>query len=81
MSETDTIDRVLERHHRDGTRLMQILRETQEQLGWLAPPTLTYIAGAIGWPRAMVSGTASFYSFFHTRPRGKYCVLWSDNIT
>jgi [NiFe] hydrogenase diaphorase moiety large subunit len=29
----------------------------------------------------MVSGTASFYSFFHTRPRGKYCVLWSDNIT
>ncbi|MBL8477968.1 MAG: NAD(P)H-dependent oxidoreductase subunit E, partial [Sterolibacteriaceae bacterium] len=21
------------------------------------------------------------YSFFHTRPRGQYCVLWSDNIT
>jgi NADH:ubiquinone oxidoreductase subunit E len=43
--------------------------------------TLTTIAEGIGWPRAQVSGTAAFYSFFHTRPRGKYCVLWSDNIT
>ncbi|MDP1981915.1 MAG: NAD(P)H-dependent oxidoreductase subunit E [Sulfuritalea sp.] len=81
MIETATLDTVLDRHHRDGTRLMQILRETQEQLGWLAPATLTHIAKAVGWPRAEVSGTASFYSFFHTRPRGRYCVLWSDNIT
>ncbi|MBI3095127.1 MAG: NAD(P)H-dependent oxidoreductase subunit E [Rhodocyclales bacterium] len=81
MSDTDTINAVLERHRRDATRLVQILRETQEQLGWLAPATLTHIAAAIGWPRAEVSGTASFYSFFHTRPRGRYCVLWSDNIT
>ncbi len=81
MSDTDLIDTVLDRHHRDGTRLMQILRETQEQLGWLSPATLTAIAKGIGWPRAKVGGTASFYSFFHKRPRGKYCVLWSDNIT
>ncbi len=27
-----------------GTRLMQILRETQEVLGWLSPETLTAIA-------------------------------------
>jgi [NiFe] hydrogenase diaphorase moiety large subunit len=81
MTENQTIDAVLERHRRDGTRLVQILREIQEQLNWLSPATLTRIAEGIGWPRAMVSGTASFYSFFHTRPRGRYCVLWSDNIT
>jgi [NiFe] hydrogenase diaphorase moiety large subunit len=81
MSETALIDAVLDRHRRDGTRLVQILRETQEQVGWLSPATLTHIADGVGWPRAMVSGTASFYSFFHTRPRGRYCVLWSDNIT
>ncbi|MFA4968524.1 MAG: NAD(P)H-dependent oxidoreductase subunit E [Sulfuritalea sp.] len=81
MSDTDKIDAVIDHHRRDGTRLMQILREIQEQLGWLSPATLTRVAEAVGWPRAMVSGTASFYSFFHTRPRGKYCVLWSDNIT
>ncbi|MCX7150612.1 MAG: NAD(P)H-dependent oxidoreductase subunit E [Rhodocyclales bacterium] len=81
MSDTDMIDAVVERHHRDGARLMQILRETQEQLGWLSPSTLTAIAEAIAWPRAMVEGTADFYSFFHTRPMGRYRVLWSDNIT
>ena len=81
MSEITMIDAVLDRHHRDGTRLVQILREVQEQLGWLSPETLSRIADGIGWPRAMVSGTASFYSFFHTRQRGRYCVLWSDNIT
>jgi [NiFe] hydrogenase diaphorase moiety large subunit len=72
---------ILERHHRDGTRLMQILRETQEAIGWLAPETITKIAEGVGWPRAQVEGTAGFYSFFHTQPRGRYRVLWSDNIT
>jgi len=81
LSDDQIIDGVLDRHDRDGLRLMQILREVQEQLTWLAPATLTRIAAGIGWPRAEVSGTAAFYSFFHTRPRGKYCVLWSDNIT
>ena len=81
MSDIDVIDSVLDRHRRDGTRLMQILRETQERLGWLAPATLTRIATAIAWPRAKVEGTAGFYTFFHTRPLGRYRVLGSDNIT
>jgi [NiFe] hydrogenase diaphorase moiety large subunit len=72
---------ILERHRNDGTRLMQILRETQEALGWLSPQTLTDIAKGVGWPRARVEGTAGFYSFFHTTPMGRYRVLWSDNIT
>ncbi len=81
MNNTDTIDAILARHDNNGTRLMQILRETQDALGWLAPATLTAIAGGVNWPRARVEATAAFYSFFHTRPRGKFCVLWSDNIT
>ncbi len=81
MSDKPIIDTVIARHRHDGTRLVQILREVQEQLSWLSPATLTHIADGIGWPRAQVSGTAAFYSFFHTRQRGKYCVLWSDNIT
>ena len=78
---TAVIAEVLARNHHIPNRLMQILRETQEALGWLSPETLTAIAKGIGWPRAQVEGTAAFYSFFHTRPRGKYCILWSDNIT
>jgi [NiFe] hydrogenase diaphorase moiety large subunit len=74
------IQSVLHRHGHDGTRLMQILREVQDEMGWLAPATLTAIAAGIGWPRAQVESTASFYSFFHTVPRGRYRVLWSNNI-
>ena len=81
MTANDIIDSILARHGNDGTRLMQILRETQEALGWLAPDTLTAIAAGVGWPRAKVEGTASFYSFFHLEPKGRYRILWSDNIT
>ena len=76
-----TLSIILERHGHDGTRLMQILRESQEVFGWLSPATITAIAAGIGWPRARVEGTAGFYSFFHTRPMGEYRVLWSDNVT
>ena len=76
-----TLAEILERHSGDGTRLMQILRETQEALGWLAPETLTVIAKGVGLPRARVEGVAGFYSFFHTVPKGRYRILWSDNIT
>lgn len=80
MTESDTISRVLARNGHEGVRLMQILREVQEDLGWLSPATITAIAKGIGWPRAKVEATAAFYSFFHLRPRGRYCLLWSDNI-
>jgi [NiFe] hydrogenase diaphorase moiety large subunit len=78
---TANLDSILDRHGRDGTRLVQILREVQDTLGWLSPQTLSQIAQGIGWPRARVESTAGFYSFFHTRPLGEYRILFSDNIT
>ena len=75
------IGAVLARHGHDSSRLMQILREVQEELGWLSPATLTAIAESAGLPRARVEGVAGFYHFFHTEQAGAYRVLWSDNIT
>jgi [NiFe] hydrogenase diaphorase moiety large subunit len=72
---------LLARHRHNPTRLVQILREAQEALGWLSPQTLGIIAAGIDLPLARVTGVAGFYSFFHTEPRGRYRVLWSDNIT
>lgn len=75
------IDDVLTRHGYDGTRLMHILREVQDELGWLSPQTVTAIAQGVRRPRAHVARTAQFYTFFHTTPVGDYRVLFSDNIT
>ncbi len=69
------------RHRHDPTRLVQLLRELQEESGWISPPAITQLAGLLGLPRARVEGVAGFYSFFATTPRGDYRVLFSDDVT
>jgi len=82
---SNSLDAVLEpilaRHRRDPVRLLQILREVQEQLGYIPPSALTSIAQALKLPRARVEGVAGFYSFLHLAPVGQYRVLFSDNAT
>ena len=78
---SQALDAILQRHGRDPTRLLQILIDAQDIEGWLPAPLLTRIAGALALPRARVEGVAGFYSFLHTRPVGRYRVLFSDNIT
>jgi [NiFe] hydrogenase diaphorase moiety large subunit len=60
---------------------MQILREAQEWSGWLPRPVLAHVAGVLNLSLAQVEGVAGFYRFLHTRPVGRYRVLFSDNIT
>ena len=80
-SHTAVLDPILERYRRRPTYLLQILREAQVAWNHLPPAALTYIASALGLPRSRVEGVASFYSFLHTKPAGRYRVLFSDNIT
>ena len=77
----EILDCVLNKHRNDPTRLVQILREVQDALGWLPPESLSEVAAKLGISRARVQSTASFYSFFHVRPLGDYRILFSDNIT
>lgn len=84
MSQHDPVrvaDDICQRHCLDSTRLLQVLIEAQDRCGWLSPPLLSAIAGCLGLPRARVEGVAGFYSFLHTRPPGRYRVLFSDNVT
>ncbi len=81
LNPSEIVDAVLARHRDDPTRLLQILRETQEALGWLSRNTLLIIARGLRLPLARVEGVAGFYSFLYTQPMGRYRVLWSDNIT
>ena len=72
---------LLDRHHHDPTRLVQLLREVQEAAGWISPQVITEVAGRLGLPRARVEGVAGFYSFFATSKQGDYRILFSDNVT
>lgn len=71
---------LLQRHRHDPTRLVQILRDVQEENGWISPALITQLAGHLGVPRARVEGVASFYSFLSTTPQGDYRVLFSDCV-
>jgi [NiFe] hydrogenase diaphorase moiety large subunit len=65
----------------DPARLVQVLREVQEDCGYVPPRAITLVARFLRLPFSRVSGVASFYSFLHTEPRGDYRILFSDNIT
>jgi [NiFe] hydrogenase diaphorase moiety large subunit len=78
---TTALDALLDRHGRDPTRLVQLLREVVATDGYAAPAVITALAAGLGLPRARVEGVASFYSFLGTRPAGAYRLRFSDNVT
>ena len=77
----DVVAEVVEGHRRDPSRLLQVLVETQDRLGHLSVACITAVAAGLGVPRSRVEGVAGFYSFLHSRPVGRYRILFSDNIT
>ncbi len=82
MSETSgVVARVVGRRRADPTLLLQILREIQEDLDWISPEALRSVAVALGVPATQVEGVVQFYSFLYDQPRGRYRILFSDNIT
>ncbi len=58
-----------------------MLREVQEACGWIAPEAIDCIQSRLALPRSKILGLATFYSFLHVKPRGRYRILFSDNIT
>jgi [NiFe] hydrogenase diaphorase moiety large subunit len=75
------VRRIVTRWDHDPTGLVQILREVQEEFGYLPSPAAVEIARLLRIPYSRVTGVASFYSFMALQPRGSYRVLFSDNIT
>lgn len=78
---TETVRDIVQRHSGLSTRLLQILRDVQDQLTWLSPATLDLVAEELSISPHKVRSVAEFYSFLYTAPRGCYDILFSDNIT
>jgi [NiFe] hydrogenase diaphorase moiety large subunit len=75
------VRRIAGRWAHDPARLLQVLREVQEDCGYVPPRALMLVARNLRLSYSRVAGVASFYSFLSTEPRGTYRVLFSDNIT
>jgi len=75
------VEPIAQRYGNDPTYLVQVLRDTQEALDWISPDAVSTIAAKLGVSVAQVQSTVQFYAFLYTAPRGKYRILFSDNIT
>ena len=81
MSAENVVTRVLDHRRRDPTLLLQILREIQEELDWISPDTAHAVAAGLSIPTTQVDSVVQFYAFLYDQPRGRYRILFSDNIT
>ena len=58
----------------EKSALITILHRAQETIGYLPREILEVIASELKIPLAKVYGVVTFYSYFHTEPRGKYVI-------
>jgi [NiFe] hydrogenase diaphorase moiety large subunit len=77
----DAVAATVARYRKDPHYILQMLREIQEACDWTSPESIDLLQQALRLPRTKIEGVAGFYAFLYTRPRGRYRVLFSDNIT
>ena len=77
----DAVSATVARYRADPHYILQMLREIQEACDWIPPAAIDCLQEALRLPRTKIEGVAGFYAFLYTRPRGRYRVLFSDNVT
>ncbi len=75
------IQDLVAKHGRERTSLMPILQGVVERNNCLSDIDMTEIAKELDLSAAQVYGTATFYSFLDTVPRGKYVIRVCKTIT
>ena len=61
--------------------LVPMLLYTQDELGYLSPEAIAYIAQKVGLTELEVRNVVSYYSMLTTKPRGKFNVQVCTNIS
>jgi [NiFe] hydrogenase diaphorase moiety large subunit len=77
----DAVAATTARYRQDPNYILQMLREIQEACDWIPPEAIDGLQAALHLPRTKIEGVAGFYAFLYLRPRGRYRILFSDNIT
>lgn len=78
---TQLISELVARYGRARTSLMPILQEVVLQNNFVSDSDMTEVAKQLDLSAAQVFGTATFYSFIDTQPKGKYVIRVCKTIT
>jgi [NiFe] hydrogenase diaphorase moiety large subunit len=65
---------------RDRTRLMDVVRAIQHELGCVSGEAMELIAQELGIHRAEVESTVSFYTYLSERPKGKVVIRVCNDV-
>jgi [NiFe] hydrogenase diaphorase moiety large subunit len=71
----------LDRHPKDPSALLDVLREAQARFGHVPEEAVSRIASHLKLSEAEVRGAVTFYHFFSLTPRGTSTVYLNDSIT
>lgn len=68
------LDKFIEEHREEKGNLIGVLHFAQGLYGYLGEELQEHIAKKLDIPKAKVFGVISFYSYFTTKPKGKYII-------
>ena len=75
------IQNVVERNDFQSVRLLNIMREIQDEFRYISKESIEILADLLTIERTQIISVAEFYSFLHLEPKGQYDILLSDSIT
>jgi [NiFe] hydrogenase diaphorase moiety large subunit len=73
------IKSIIAKYKKDATRLMDILIDTQDELGYISPDAIAIISEDLNLSQVDVEQTVSFYHFFSMSPLGKYNIYLNNS--
>lgn len=69
------INDIISKHETQQSALIPVLREVQDNFGWLSPESMEEVAKMLDLPPSGVQNVATFYTMFFTEPAGKH-IVW-----
>lgn len=75
-----TVVNICQKHGKDRTRLVEILRDVQKEYNCVPSEALNAIAKTIKMHRVEVESVATFYSFLSRRPKGRIAIYLCNDI-
>jgi len=79
-SDQGQIALICARHDNDPHRMLDILRDVQDQFRWISRATMQTVADQTGLTQVAVEGVVSFYAFLSQEPKGRITIRLCDDI-
>jgi NADH:ubiquinone oxidoreductase subunit E len=67
----ETLQKILGEYRKNEGNIISILQDIEKTFGFIPEEAVTYFSKKLDIPASRFFGTATFYSQFHLKPRGK----------